>query len=70
MKSAGLIIILVGVVLTIFTAFKFFTKEKVIDVGPIEITKQMPHYFSWSPVFGIVILVVGILVFVQGSKKM
>ena len=32
MKKAGLIIIIIGFVLTIFAAFTFFTKEKVVDI--------------------------------------
>ena len=69
MKSTGFVLIIVGLVLTLFTAFKFFTKEKVVDLGPVEITRDAPHYFTWSPVMGIVIMVVGGIVVWQGSKK-
>ncbi len=35
MKTAGILILIVGLGLTIFTAFTFFTKEKVVDIGKI-----------------------------------
>jgi len=69
MKSTGLVLIVIGLLLTLFTAFKFFTKEKVVDLGPVEISRDIPHYLSWSPVIGIVIMVIGAIIVWQGSKK-
>lgn len=69
MKTTGIILLVVGLALTIFTAFTFFTKEKVIDLGKVEITRDKPHYLSWSPIIGIVLMGVGGIVFWQGAKK-
>ena len=69
MKKAGIFIVLLGLGLTIFTAFTFFTKEKVLDVGKIEITSDKPHHLNWSPLVGIVVMVIGGGVLWQSSKK-
>jgi len=69
MKTTGIVLLLIGLVLTIFTAFKFFTKEKVVDLGAVEITRNEPHNVSWSPVIGIVVMVAGGIAFWQGSKS-
>ena len=69
MKTTGFIIILIGLLLTIFTAFTFFTKEKVVDLGKIEITRNEPHRINWSPIVGIALMGVGGLVVWQSSKK-
>lgn len=69
MKTVGIIIILLGLGLTIFTAFTFFTKEKVVDIGPIEITENKPHRLNWSPLIGIAVMGVGGLVLWQSGKK-
>ncbi len=69
MKSTGFVLLIIGLVLTLFTAFKFFTKEKVVDLGALEITRDAPHSFSWSPVLGIVVMVIGAIMLWQGSKK-
>lgn len=69
MKNIGLLILVVGIGLTIFTSFKFFTREKVIDLGAIQISKDKPHYLSWSPILGIVLIGVGGVVLWQNSKK-
>jgi hypothetical protein len=69
MKTAGIIILIAGILLTIFTTFKFFTKEKVVDLCKVEISKEQPHRFSWSPVLGIALIGVRGVLLWQGSKK-
>jgi hypothetical protein len=69
MKKAGIIILVIGLLLTIFTAFTYFTKEKVVDIGKIEITANKQHTMNWSPLIGIAVMAVGGVLFWQGSKK-
>ena len=69
MKKVGIIIIVIGLALTIFTAITYFTKEKIVDIGKIEITADKPHHFSWSPLIGIAVMGIGGVIFWQGSKK-
>jgi hypothetical protein len=59
MKKTGIVIIIIGLGITIFTAFTFFTKEKVVDIGAIEITKDKPHHLNWSPLIGIAVMGIG-----------
>ena len=69
MKATGLTLLLLGIALTIFTSIRFFTKEKVVDLGVIEITRDKPNDFSWSPVMGIVVMGIGGVILWQASKK-
>jgi hypothetical protein len=69
MKTTGIVIILIGLALTIFTAFTFFTKEKVVDIGKIEITRNKPHYLNWSPLIGMAVMGIGGVVLWRASKK-
>lgn len=69
MKTTGIVLILIGLVLTIITTFKFFTKEKVVDLGVLEITTEKPHEVNWSPLFGIAVMGIGGVILWQGSKK-
>ena len=69
MKKAGIVLILIGLLLTIFTGFKFFTKKKVVDIGKIEITSSDPHRVKWTPYLGIGIMVVGGVFLLMGAKK-
>lgn len=69
MKAAGIVVLILGVLLTIFTSVKFFTKEKVVDLGPLEVNKEKPHTFAWSPIIGVVIMAAGGIMLWQGAKK-
>lgn len=69
MKKTGIILLLIGLALTIFTTFKFFTKEKVVDIGKVEITRDKPHNYSWSPLIGIAIMGIGGILLWKDSKK-
>ncbi|MDP2238302.1 MAG: hypothetical protein Q8J88_17885 [Bacteroidales bacterium] len=69
MKTTGIVIIIIGIVLTIFTTFKFFTREKIVDIGNLEITRDKPNTFSWSPIVGVLTIGLGAVVLWQASKK-
>jgi divalent metal cation (Fe/Co/Zn/Cd) transporter len=69
MKNAGIIIVILGLVLTIFTAITFFTREKVVDIGSLKITADKPHHLSWSPLIGVAVMGVGGIVILISSKK-
>lgn len=69
MKRIGIIVILVGLLLTIFTTFSFFTREEVVKIGDLKITADKPHNFRWSPFIGIAVMAVGGVFVWQGSKK-
>lgn len=69
MKTTGIVLLIVGLLLTIFTSFKFFTKEEVVDVGKLEITADKGHNVSWSPLIGIGVMVIGGVLYWSGSKR-
>ncbi len=69
MKITGIALLVIGVALTIFTSFKFFTREKVVDIGSVQITRDKPNYLSWSPILGFVVMGIGGVLIWQGSKK-
>lgn len=69
MKQAGIVLIVVGLLLTVFGGVTFFTKKKVVDIGKLEITKDQPHRMPWSPIAGVVVMLIGGGLMVAGAKK-
>jgi hypothetical protein len=69
MKKAGIFIMVAGLGLTIFTAFTIFTREKVVDLGELQISMNKPHHLNWSPLVGISVMVVGGILYWQSSIK-
>jgi uncharacterized membrane protein YidH (DUF202 family) len=68
-KTIGLIIIIIGLLMSLYTGFNYVTREKVVDIGDIEITADKNHTASWSPFIGIGVMVIGGVVFLYGKKK-
>lgn len=68
-KSLGIGLIVIGIIMIIYTGFNYVTKEKVVDIGPIEINSEKNHPVQWSPIVGVVLLVGGIVVLVTGKKS-
>ena len=70
MEKAGFIILIIGLVITIVTGLTFVTREKVVDIGKLEINANKKHSLSWSPVVGVVMMTIGAGVYVTGTKKL
>jgi hypothetical protein len=69
MKKAGIIILIIGLVVTIVTGLSFVTREKVVDLGKLEINANKRHSLSWSPVVGVVMMTIGAGVYLIGIRK-
>ena len=68
-KTIGIGMIIIGVILLLYNSFNYVTTEKVVDIGPIEINKEVNHPIEWSPVVGIVFGVAGVVLIVISNKK-
>jgi len=68
MKTLGIVLAAIGLMMMIYTGFNYVTKEKVVDLGPIEINKQTNHPVRWSPIVGAILLVGGIVIVVTGKN--
>jgi len=69
MRTLGIVLLVVGLVMTVFTGFNVITKKKVVDVGPLEINKEEKTPIYWSPITGGVLAVAGLVIILVGKKK-
>ena len=67
-KSIGIVLIVIGIIMIIYTGFNIVTTKKVVDLGPIKINKEQNHPVQWSPIVGAILLVGGIVVVVTDKK--
>lgn len=70
MRALAIVLIVAGAIMMIITGVNFATKEKVVDLGKVEINKTENHPVSWSPIVGVVLLAAGIGAFFVSKKKM
>jgi hypothetical protein len=68
-KTIGIIIMVIGLVMTLYTGFNYVTREKVVDIGDIEITADKENTVNWGPYVGIGVIEIGGVVFLTGRKK-
>lgn len=68
-KTIGIIMIILGIIMLLYTSFNYVTTEKVVDIGPIQINKEVNHPVSWSPIIGIILAVGGVVLIVTNNKK-
>ncbi|RYF10361.1 MAG: hypothetical protein EOO42_22690 [Flavobacteriales bacterium] len=68
-RTLGIIMIVLGIVLLIWTGFTYTKKEKVIDAGPIQVSADREKSVNWPPYVGGIVLIAGVVVFVRSRKK-
>jgi len=69
LKKAGIITFIVGLLMTLYTGFTYVTREKVVDLRKLEITKNNQRTVNWQPYVGIGIMIIGGVVFVLGVNR-
>lgn len=69
MKTLGIILLVVGGIMTVFTGFNLITKEKVVDIGPLEINKEEKTPIYWSPITGGILAAAGLVILVMAKRK-
>ena len=69
MRTLGIVLVIIGIVMMAITGFNYVTKKKVVDLGPVEINKEESHPVQWSPIVGGILAVGGIALLMSARKK-
>jgi uncharacterized membrane protein YidH (DUF202 family) len=65
----ALVLIVIGILALAYQGFSYTTRKKVIDVGPIQATREEHHTVPLPPVLGAMALVGGIIVLLTGRRS-
>lgn len=65
----AVILIAAGVVIFAYQGITYTTREKAVDLGPLQITAEKTHTIPLSPILGGICLVGGITILVLGNKR-
>jgi hypothetical protein len=65
----GIILIVIGIIAFTYQGITYTTKEKVVDIGPIQMTADKTKTIPLPPILGGFALVGGIVLLVAGGKK-
>ncbi len=69
MKKAAIIIIVVGILITVFTGISFRTEEEIVEIGDYELTREEEHEVNWAPWVGVVVTAAGVVMLLTARKK-
>ena len=68
MKKAGLLILVFGLVITLFTGYNYVTKEKIVEIGNLGIVAEEASRTNGSHKVGISVMLVGGIIFIVGGR--
>lgn len=68
-RNIGIVMIVLGIIMLIWTGFTYTKKEKVIDAGPLQVSADKEKTVSWPPYAGGILLVGGIIVMATAKKN-
>jgi hypothetical protein len=65
----AIILIALGIAAFAYQGITYTTREKVVDIGPIQMTADKTNTIPLPPIMGAIALVGGIVLLVVGSRK-
>jgi hypothetical protein len=68
MKLIGVLLIVFGIVALAVGGIRYTTREKVLDIGPIEATTETDKMIPLSPILGLASIAGGVVILVVGSR--
>ncbi|HEY7442918.1 MAG TPA: hypothetical protein VH701_10905 [Vicinamibacterales bacterium] len=69
MKVIAVLLIVLGLVALAYGGITMTTRDKVVDLGPVEVTQEEKHRLPLPPVVGGVAVAAGIILLVAGARK-
>ena len=65
----GIVLIVLGVIALAYQGISYTTKEKVVDLGPVEATAEEKHTLPLPPLVGVLSLIGGVALVIVGNRK-
>jgi hypothetical protein len=64
----GTLLLAIGLIMSLSSGFSYVTREKVVDLGAVEVTAEKEKTIPFSPVIGGTMIIAGSLLLVTGLK--
>ena len=69
LRIAAIVLIVLGIVALLYGGITYTSREKVLDIGPIEATAKREKTIPLPPLFGVAAIVGGIALYVAAGRK-
>lgn len=68
-KTIGVLLLVAGIAMLIWSGFSYTKREKVVDAGPVHISADKQKTVSWPPYAGGVLVIAGVVVLLVGRGR-
>jgi hypothetical protein len=65
----AIMLIVLGIAAFAYQGITYTTREKIVDLGPIQVTSEKTKTIPFPPIVGAIALVGGIVLLIVGIKK-
>jgi hypothetical protein len=65
----GILLIAIGIISLVYQGITYTTREKILEIGPIEAHKEEKKTIPLPPILGGLALAGGIVLVIYGAKK-
>ena len=65
----AILLIVLGIAAFAYEGITYKTREKAVDLGPLQVTTEKTKHIPISPIAGVIALAGGIVLLVRSSKK-
>ena len=69
MRTFGIILIVIGLVMLIIRGVNYTQEKKVVDLGRLEVNKEETKTVSWPLYAGGIAVVSGLVILLTGKKR-
>lgn len=69
MKTIGILLVIIGIVMLVFRGINFTTEKKVAEIGPIDIEKKENRRIDWPMYAGGLATAAGLIMILADRKK-
>lgn len=69
MRLLGILLIIFGIIALAYQGITYTTHKKVLDIGPIQATKEERHTVPLPPVLGAIALIGGVVIVASGRRS-
>ena len=68
-KTIGILLLVVGIVMLIWTGFSYTKKEKLVDAGPVQIEADRQKSVNWPPYAGGILVIGGVILLAASGRR-
>ena len=68
-RNLGVILIIAGAIMLIWSGVSFTKREKVVEVGPLHVSVDKKEKLTWPPYLGGALIAGGIILVITDKKR-